>query len=384
MSLVPDHITLSEDERALIRAVGKFARNELLPLDRAWDRGEGCVDDILPKLAAMGLMNLVVPTSEGGLGCAYHTYAAIIHELAVSSPATAVTIGVHTQVGDILERFAGESIHSEVLTHWGSADNFAAFCLSEAGAGSDASSARTTAVEVDGGFRITGEKMWVTNGLSARWFLTICKLDDAANKDRFCALLVERDSDGLAIDEIHGKMGIRGSKTAVVNFDNVFVATDRLIGGKDQGLEVALSSLGKSRVGIAAQASGISQACLTEMVSYAREREQFGQTIGKFQAVSNMIADSGVELEASKSLIWRAAVGIDRGEFDRRATSMAKLYASEAANRIAYRAVQVHGGTGYVQECRVEQLYRDARITSIYEGTSEVQRIVIARELAKN
>lgn len=383
MPLLPVHIKISDDEQALIGAVGEFAQSQLLPLDRAWDRGEGSIDDVLPQLAEMGLMNLVVPTSEGGLGCAYHTYAAIIHELAVYSPATAVTIGVHSQVGDILERFAGKSIHTDVLTHWGSAEHFAAFCLSEAGSGSDAASISTTAAEVDGGFRITGEKMWVSNGLAARWFLTLCKLDGAEEEDQFCALLVERGEAGLTIDEIHGKMGIRGSRTAVVNFDNVFVPTDRLIGDKGQGLAVALSSLGKSRVGIAAQASGIAEACLTEMVSYARQREQFGEPIGNFQAIQNMIADSAVELEAAKSLIWRAAAGIDRGEFDRRATSMAKLYASEAANRIAYRAVQVHGGTGYVQECRVEQLYRDARITSIYEGTSEVQRILIARELAK-
>lgn len=383
MALVPVHIALDNDEQTLIDAVGEFARNELLPLDRAWDRGDGCIDDVLPRLAEMGLMNLVVPVSEGGLGCAYHTYAAILHELAVSSPATAVTIGVHSQVGDILERFAGAAIHRDILTHWGSAEHFAAFCLTEAGAGSDAAGAKTSAVEVDGGYRITGEKMWVSNGLSARWFLTICRLEGAPQGDQFCALLVERSADGLSIGEIPGKMGIRGSKTAVVHFDGVMVPEDRLVGEKGQGLSVALSSLGKSRVGIAAQASGIAEACLTEMVRYAREREQFGTTIGKFQAVSNMIADSAVELEAAKALIWRAATGIDRGEFDRRATSMAKLYASEAANRIAYRAVQVHGGTGYVQECRVEQLYRDARITSIYEGTSEIQRLLIARELAK-
>jgi len=383
MSLVPVHISISDDDRTLIEAVGEFARNELLPLDRAWDLGKGCVDDVLPKLADMGLMNLVVPTSEGGMGVSYSTYAAIIHELAISSPTTAVSVGVHTQVGDILERFAPETFHKEILTHWGSPDNFAAFCLSEAGSGSDAGGAKTAAVEVDGGYRITGEKMWVTNGLRARWFLTICKLQNGPGDEQFCALLVERGAEGMTIDEIHGKMGIRGSKTAVVNFDNVFVPREHLIGDKGQGLTVALSSLGKSRVGIAAQATGIAEACLGEMVSYARQREQFGRKIGKFQAISNMIADSAVELEAAKSLIWNAAAGIDRGDFDRRATAMAKLYASEAANRIAYRAVQVHGGTGYVQECRVEQLFRDARITTIYEGTSEVQRMIIARELVE-
>jgi alkylation response protein AidB-like acyl-CoA dehydrogenase len=177
-------------------------------------------------------------------------------------------------------------------------------------------------------------------------------------------------------------MGIRGSETAAINYTDTFVPNRFLIGEVGDGLEVFLSSLNLGRIGIAVQATGIAEACLDEMVSYARQREQFGRPIGSFQAVGNMIADSAVELEAAKALVWRAARMVDKGEADRYASSMAKLYATEVANRIAYRAVQVHGGTGYVRECRVEQLYRDARVTTIYEGTSEVQRIVIARGLA--
>jgi alkylation response protein AidB-like acyl-CoA dehydrogenase len=177
-------------------------------------------------------------------------------------------------------------------------------------------------------------------------------------------------------------MGIRGSETAVISFNDTFVPDSHVVGEPGKGMAVCLKSLGRGRVGIAAQATGIAEACLTEMVSYARQREQFNQPIGKFQAVGNMIANSAVDLEAAKALVWRAAASVQWGEDDRRATSMAKLYASEAANRIAYRAVQVHGGSGYVNECRVEQLYRDARVTTIYEGTSEIQRIVIGREIA--
>ena len=225
--------------------------------------------------------------------------------------------------------------------------------------------------------------MWLTNGMTGRWLLTLVRLKDVPGRNGLCALLVDGHHAGVERDRIHGKMGIRGSETAVIHLTDVFVPVSHLIGERGQGLQVMLSGLNEGRIGIAAQSSGIAEACLTEMTAYAREREQFGQPIGKFQAVGNMIADSAMELEAAKLLIWQAAGRVDAGRPDPCISSMAKLYASECANRIAYRAVQVFGGAGYVNECRVEQLYRDARVTSIYEGTSEVQRIVIARELKK-
>ena len=225
--------------------------------------------------------------------------------------------------------------------------------------------------------------MWVTNGLSAGWYFIVARLKGLPHKKDFCGFMVRGDTPGLTRTKIEGKMGIRASETAVLGLSDVFVPAENLVGQRGEGLKVCLASLNRGRLGIAAQATGIAEACLTEMVSYARQREQFGRPLGAFQAVAGMIADSAVELEAAKALLWRAARGVDAGETDRTAASMAKLYASEAANRIAYRAVQVHGGAGYVHECRVEQLFRDARITSIYEGSSEIQRIVIARELGR-
>lgn len=383
MPLAPNHIELDADHAALIDTVRDFARGELLPLDRRWDEHESSVVEVLPKLAEMGLLSLLVPEELNGLGCSYSTYAAIIHELAVYSPSTAVTVAVHTLVGSILNRYAPEPLRTEWLSHWGSAENLAAFALSEAGAGSDAGGTKVAALEVDGGYRVNGEKMWVTNGLSSRWLLTLVRLEGAPRAQSFRALLVDGDGPGVEKTSIRGKMGIRGSETAVINFADTFVPADRLIGAPGQGLRVFLSSLGQGRIGIAAQGTGIAEACLSEMVSYARQREQFGVTIGSFQGVANMIADSAVELEAAKALVWQAARRVEADATDHRASAMAKLYATEAANRIAYRAVQVHGGAGYIHESRVEQLYRDARITTIYEGTSEIQRIVIARELAK-
>lgn len=382
MSLVPSHVELSDDQRALVETTREFCERELLPLDRRCDRDGSSITQLLPKIADMGLLGLLVPEALGGLGCSYPTYVSILHEVSKSSPATAVTLSVHSLAGSILERSAKEPKRTEWMSSWGSVESFGAFALSEAGAGSDAANVKTMATKVDGGFRLTGEKMWITNGLTGRWFLTLARLVGASEKKSLVALLVDGNEPGVERTAIHGKMGIRASETAVINYTDVFVPDDHLIGEPGRGLEVFLSGLDRGRLGIAAQASGIAEACLCEMVSYARQREQFGKPIGSFQAVANMIADSAVELEAAKSLIWRGACAVETGNRHSIASSMAKLYASEAANRIAYRAVQVHGGSGYVNECRVEQLYRDARITTIYEGTSEIQRIVIARELA--
>jgi len=383
MPLAPQDADFGGEHAAtLIEAARDFARDELLPLDRKWDLHETSVAVVLPRLAQMGFLSILVPEDLGGLGCSFRTASAIIHELAVWAPSVAVTVAVHSLVGGIVDRFVTEPLRSKWLSTWGQPSSFAAFALSEAGAGSDAAGITAVAEEVKGGFRLNGEKMWVTNGMSAEWLFVVAKLKGLPHKKDFCGFMLPGNAPGISRTKIHGKLGIRASETAVIGLDDVFVPTENLVGQRGQGLSVCLTSLNRGRVGIAAQATGIAEACLAEMVGYARQREQFGHPLGKFQAVGAMVADSAVELEAAKALVWRAATGIDCGETDRTASSMAKLYASEAANRIAYRAVQIHGGTGYVHECRVEQLFRDARITTIYEGSSEIQRIVIARELA--
>ncbi len=382
MSLAPPGADISDDHRMMIEAVTEYAEAELLPRDRRWDADESSVAEVLPQLAEMGLLNMTVPEDLNGLGCQYRVYAAILHELSRWSPSVAVTISVHSMVGNNIRKFATDALRQEPLANWGEAGHFGAFCLSEAGAGSDAGATTTRAVRADGGFRVTGEKMWITNGMHARWFLTLARLEGTSSKKNLCAFLIDGNEEGIGRTKIHGKMGIRGSETAVISLDNVFVPENHLVGEVGQGLQVFLASLNEGRIGIAAQATGIAEACLAESISYARQREQFGRPIGKFQAVADMIAQSAAELEAAKLLTWRAACNVDAGAPVPAESAMAKLYASEAANRIAYRAVQVHGGTGYVNECRVEQLYRDARVTTIYEGTSEVQRIVIGRALA--
>ncbi len=381
MSLAPALSDLTAEETALIEAAAEFARTELLAVDRACDADESPVTSLLPRLSEMGFLNLCLPEEVNGIGCRYAVYAAIMHEIAAWAPSVCVTLLVHNMVGSVLNRYLPDPSRREWLGQFGKPESLAAFAITEAGAGSDSAGVKTTADKAEGGFRLTGEKMWITNGITARWFLVLARLQHAGQGSEFCAFIVDGNRRGVERTKMIGKMGIRGSETAVIHFSDVFVPFDHVLGEPGKGRQVFLSSLNVGRIGIASQATGIAEACLREMVTYARQREQFGQPIGTFQAVANMIGESFMELEAAKALVWRAAQTVDAGNTDRTASSMAKLFATESANRIAYRAVQVHGGTGYVRECRVEQLYRDARVTTIYEGTSEIQRLVIADEL---
>ncbi|MEK6677368.1 MAG: acyl-CoA dehydrogenase family protein [Planctomycetota bacterium] len=383
MSLAPRITSFNQDEQILLEIVRDFARDRLFSLDRKCDKDESSVNEVLPELANLGLLSLAIPEEFGGLTCSYRLFASMLYEIAYWSPSTSVTISVHNMVAKALRNSLKGPLCAKILPTLATPDGFSALAISEAGSGSDARATTTTATRVDGGYHVTGEKMWITNGLAARWLLTLVRMDDSPPREGHCLLLIDAHSPGVGQSKIHGKMGIRGSETAVISFHEVFVPGEQLIGEEGDGLKVALSTLSEGRISIATQAAGMAEACVDEMTRYANQREQFDQPIGKFQGVANMIADSAMELEAAKVLIWNAASEIDAGRKSRLACSMAKLYATECANRIAYRAVQVHGGAGYVNECRVEQLYRDVRVTTIYEGTSEIQRLVIAGELRK-
>ncbi len=371
------------DEALLITAARDFARAELLPRDRAWDKGEGSVTDVLPALADMGFLSLELPEEIGGLNCSYRGYAAILHEISYASPSAAVTIAVHNMVGRVLAKYTPPDKRSSWLEGLRSAENLAAFAISESHAGSDPSAARTRAERDGDHYVVNGEKMWISNGLTARWFLTLARTAPGRDKSGLSALLIDAKETDVGRAPIHGKMGIRGSETAAISFTDAKVPAENLLDKEGRGLAVFFSALNGGRIGIAAQATGIAEACFDEMIEYARQREQFGRPIAEFESVQNMIADTATELAAAKGLIERAAALEDAGAADPVSSSQAKLFATEAANRAAYRAIQVFGGYGYVDEYRVEQLYRDARVTTIYEGTSEIQRLIIARQLLK-
>ncbi|MHC4697305.1 MAG: acyl-CoA dehydrogenase family protein [Planctomycetota bacterium] len=274
MPLVPPDVELSEDQTMLIDAAREFARNELLPLDRKWDEDESTVAEVLPQLGEMGLLNICLPEELNGLGCPYSTYAAILHEISVWSPSTAVTISVHSMVGHILEKYLAEPQRTEWLSAWGDPSSFAAFALTEANAGSDAGGTQAAAHEVDGGLKINGEKMWISNGLAGRWFLTLVRLQDGPQRDNLCAVLIDGNEPGVERTKIAGKMGIRGSETAVIHLTDAFVPEHRIIGERGQGLQTFLTTLNEGRIGIASQASGIAEACLDEMVGYARRNDR--------------------------------------------------------------------------------------------------------------
>ncbi len=375
--------TLSEDHRVLIQGVRDYARGELLALDGQWDKQESSCCERLDQLYEMGLMGLRVPEEQGGLGCPMLPYAHIIRELAYASPSVAVTVSVHNMVCEAIKLFANPAIRDEIQRTLVTPGNLSAFAISEADAGSDPAAAKTRAEAVDGGWKLYGSKMWVSNGLAGRWFIVLARTGNTGRSKDLSMFLLDARQEAIQRRPIHGKMGIRGSETAEMSLDGAFVPSDNLLGQPGDGLKIALSALDGGRIGIASQAVGIGQACLDLMVSYAKERHQFNRPIAEFQAIQWMIADSQTELDAAQLLIDRAALLKDAGRPYTREASVAKLFATEAANRIAYRAVQVHGGSGYVNECRVEQLYRDARVTTIYEGTSEIQRHVIAREVLR-
>jgi hypothetical protein len=375
--------TISEDQGVLIEQVRRYARSELLPLDSKWDKEESSCCERLDELYQMGLMGLRVPEECGGLACPMLPYAHIIRELAYASPSVAVMVGVHNMVCEAIKMFASPAVRDEVLHTLATAGNLSAFAISEADAGSDPSAAKVRAHPVSGGWKLTGSKFWVSNGIAGRWFIVLARTGESGTSKSLSMFLLDAQQKTVERRPIHGKMGIRGSETAEMNLEGAFVPAEHLLGKPGDGLKIALSALDGGRISIASQALGIGQACLDLMVAYAKERRQFNRPIADFQAIQWMIADSQVELDASQLLIDQAALLKESGVPFTREASIAKLFASEAANRIAYRAVQVHGGSGYVNECRVEQLYRDARVTTIYEGTSEIQRHVIAREVLR-
>lgn len=374
-------VTYTEDHQMLVDAVRDYARQQFTELDREWDRTHQSCCSALDSLYEMGLMGLRVPESAGGLEVPMVPYGHIIRELAYASPSIAVTVGVHNMGTEIIRLYAHDEIRKEMQQRIATPGHLMAFAISEPDSGSDASAATTKAVEVDGGYRLTGPKMWVTNGMAGKWCATLARLGDSGEKKDLTMFLLDLDQPEVSRKIIPGKMGIRGSETAEMNLDGAFVPKENLLGEPGWGLRIGLSALDGGRIGIASQALGIGHAALDVSAEYAKQRETFGHAIARYQAIQWMLADSEVELAAAQQLVDRAAWLKDQDRPYTQEASMAKLYASEAAGRVVDRGVQIHGGYGYVSEFRIEQLYRDARITRLYEGTSEIQRMVIARGL---
>jgi len=373
----------SENETMIRTMVRDFVEAELRPVVVENERLGRFPSEVVAKMATIGLCGMVIPEEWGGAGLDTVSYAAAIEEVARVCASTAVTLSVTNSVCAYpIYRFGTEGQKNRYLRPLASGQIIGGFCLTEPGAGSDAGGIRTRAVRKGDRWILSGEKAWVTNVEVGKVFIVFAVTDPAKGKKGISAFIVEPGHPGFRFGKVEEKMGLRASKTGAVVLEDCEVPAENLLGEEGAGLSIPLASLEAGRIGIGAQAVGIGQAALDEALKYARARRAFGQPIAEFGAIQEKLAEMATLLDASRLLVRRAASDRDAGRpGGRRNSSMAKLFASEAANKIAYEAVQIHGGYGYSKEFPVERYYRDARVTTIYEGTSEIQRIVISRSL---
>lgn len=372
------------DEQSMIQSmVREFARKEIEPVAAQNDQTGTFPAGIIKKMAALGLMGMMVEPRFGGAGAGPVSYVLAMQEIAYSCASTAVTMSVNNLTCEPINAFGNEEQKKKFLTPLASGQGLGAFAITEPEAGSDAGSVRTRAVKNKNHYILNGAKSFITNGAQATEFVVIARTGDAPGSRGLSAFIVERDTPGFHIGKLEKKMGLRASSTVPLTFEDCAVPAANLLGQEGEGFRIAMTALDSGRIGIASQGIGIARAALDEAVRYAGERKQFGRPIAKLQAIQWMIANAARDVEAAHLLALHAAALKEAGKPFTREASIAKLFATENANRICYDALQVHGGYGYIQEYKIERLYRDARVTTIYEGTSEVQRIVIANSLLK-
>jgi butyryl-CoA dehydrogenase len=380
------NFTLTPEEALIQSTAREFADKELAPLAAKIDRESAIPRDILDKMAALGFLGMLTPESYGGVGLTNLALALVQLEINRACASTGVTMSVHNSLcqSPIL-RFGNDEQKQRYLPRLARGEWIGAYSLTEPVSGTDAAALITTAAKDGGEYVINGTKNFVTNGGFADLFILFARTDSspAAKQTGISAFLVERASKGLTVGKPEKKMGIRGSSTTTLFFDGCRVPKANLLAREGDGFKIALSTLDGGRIGIASQACGIAMACLDASIKYAKERRQFDRPIGDFQAIQWKISEMATDIDAAKLLIYRAARMRDAGEPHTKEASMAKLFASTMANRHATQAVQIHGGVGYIKDFPVERYFRDAKITEIYEGTSEVQKIVIARSFLK-
>ncbi|HEV2386022.1 MAG TPA: acyl-CoA dehydrogenase family protein [Candidatus Acidoferrales bacterium] len=375
--------SLSDQQRLVGETVRQFVETELRPRLREYDREEKFPADEVRKLGEMGFCGMLVPERWGGAGSDTVSYVVMLEEVARVDASTAVTLSVtNSVVAGPLLAYGTEDQKRRWLPRLARGEMLGAFCLTEPQAGSDAAGILARAERRGDHYLLNGTKSWVTNGGCAGLYIVFAKTDPAAGGRGVSAFLVEASAPGFRIARYEDKMGLRISHSAEIALEDCRVPADQLLGDEGQGLKIALAGLDSGRIGIGAQAVGVGQGALEAATRYAKQRRAFGKPIAEFQAIQWKLADMQTEVEAARLLVWRAAWLRDQGGGRLgRHSSEAKLYASEMANRVAAHAVQIHGSAGYSRESEVERFYRDARVLTIYEGTSEIQRMVIAREL---
>lgn len=373
---------LTEEQRLFREMVRDFAAREVAPLAKQVDE-EGIFPQKTVKLMGeLGLMGVAIPTAYGGAGADNVCYAIAMEEIARACTSTSVIMSVNNSlIADALYKFGTEAQKQRYLTPLASGTLLGCFALSEPGAGSDASAQQTLVARDGDVFVLNGTKNFITNALEADLALVFATVDRSLRAKGVCAFLVEKGTPGFTITRVEKKLGLKGTSCCQVLFEHCRVPADNLLGEVGQGFKIAMVSLDSGRIGIAAQAVGIAQAALDISLRYAKERVAFDKPIASFQAIQWMIADMAVQIEAARLLTYRAAWLKDKGLRYTKESAMAKLFASETASRAATKALQIHGGYGYLYDFPAQRLFRDARITEIYEGTSEIQRLVIAHQL---
>jgi alkylation response protein AidB-like acyl-CoA dehydrogenase len=376
---------LTEDQLRIRDAVRDFAETEIAPGVAEREKKEEFPREILRRLAEMGILGMMIPEEYGGAGADALSYILAIEELARVCASVGVIVSVNNSVVCYpIWKFGSEEQKKTILTELASGRALGAYALTEPQSGSDAANQKTRAVRDGNYYVIDGAKAWITNAGEAKWYVVMSMTEPSLGTRGITAFLVSAEDRGLRVGPPEDKMGLRASKTAAIYLDGVRVPASRRLGEEGQGFTIAMTTLDHSRIGIAAQGIGIARACYEASVEYAKTRETFGRKLAEHEAIAFQIADMKMKIEAARWLTYRAAVHSERPDLRHsREASMAKLYATEAANAIAAQAVQIFGGYGYSREYAVERYYRDARVTTIYEGTSEIQRMVISKNLLR-
>ncbi|MFC4860831.1 acyl-CoA dehydrogenase family protein [Pseudomonas sp. MAHUQ-62] len=376
-------LELTEEQRMIRDMARDFARAEVAPRAQAWEKAGWIDDELVRQMGELGLLGMVVPEQWGGTYIDYVAYALAVEEISAGDAALGALMSIHNSVGcGPILNYGSEAQKDQWLPALASGAAIGCFCLTEPQAGSEAHNLRTRAELVDGHWVLNGAKQFVSNGKRAKLAIVFAVTDPELGKKGLSAFLVPTDTPGFDVDRSEHKMGIKASDTCAVTLSNCVVSEANLLGQRGKGLAIALSNLEGGRIGIAAQALGIARAAFEAALGYARERVQFGKPIIEHQSIGNLLADMQTRINAAHLMILHAARLKSAGLPCLSEASQAKLFASEIAEQVCSSAIQVHGGYGYLEDYPVEKYYRDARITQIYEGSSEVQRLVIARELA--
>jgi alkylation response protein AidB-like acyl-CoA dehydrogenase len=373
---------LSDEQRLIRETARDFTDREIVPRARDNDRKEHFDTELVAKIAAQGYLGAIVPNEYGGAGLDYTTYGLVVEQVGRGDSSMRTVISVQTSlVCSAILRWATEEQKRELLPKLCSGEWLGCFGLTEPDTGSDAANQRTRATKTDSGWLINGAKMWISMGNHARLALIFAQTDPDKGHRGLACFLVDTDQPGFQPQPIHHKLGLRGSDTAAISLNDVEVPDERMLGEVGDGFKVAMSALDSGRFSVASGCVGICQGCLDASVQYAKERVQFGRPIAAFQLVQEMLADIALRTEAARMLVYRAGFLKDSGQPNTTETSYAKLFATESAVHCANTAIQVHGGSGYVDDHPVERYFRDVRVTTLYEGTSQIQKLIIGRAL---